>query len=311
MKVVFFGTSEFAVPALRAIAEHVVLVVSQPDRPSGRGMKLMPSAMKKAAEELGIPVATPEKARDLEFVAQIEALHADVHVVAAYGQILSVKLLETAKNGGINLHGSILPAYRGAAPIQRAIFDGLETTGVTLMQMAKGMDTGDMIAIESLAIGPDETYGELQTRLSVLAAEMIKEWLPRLCAGDYPRVVQDEAFATHAPKVERHETELSFEQDAQTAYRAYRAFTPNPSVFINTAKGRLKLKSVKGARAEGKGGEVLSLAPLTVAFTTGALVFEQVQPEGKSAMAGEAWANGQRLQVGESLFLEPSVPPMT
>lgn len=311
MKVVFFGTSEFAVPALRAIAEHVVLVVSQPDRPSGRGMKLMPSAMKKAAEELGIPVATPEKARDLEFVAQIEALHADVHVVAAYGQILSVKLLETAKNGGINLHGSILPAYRGAAPIQRAIFDGLEATGVTLMQMAKGMDTGDMIAIESLAIGPDETYGELQTRLSVLAAEMIKEWLPRLCAGDYPRVVQDEAFATHAPKVERHETELSFEQDAQTAYRAYRAFTPNPSVFINTAKGRLKLKSVKRARAEGKVGEVISLAPLTVAFTTGALVFEQVQPEGKPAMAGDAWANGQRLRVGESLFLEPSVPPMT
>ena len=169
MRIVYFGTSDFAVPALRALAEHVVLVVSQPDRPTGRGMKLQSSPVKKLALELGLPVETPEKARTPEFVEQVAAIGADVHVVAAYGQILSVKLLETAKNGGINLHGSILPAYRGAAPIQRSILNGDHETGVTLMQMDKGMDTGDMIAVAKTPIGPDETYGELQTRLSEIA----------------------------------------------------------------------------------------------------------------------------------------------
>ncbi|HLO98775.1 MAG TPA: methionyl-tRNA formyltransferase [Fimbriimonas sp.] len=304
MRVVFFGTSEFAVPALRAIAQHVVLVVCQPDRPSGRGMKMQACPVKKVALELGLPVETPEKARDLEFVAQVEALQADVHVVAAYGQILSVKLLETARNGGINLHGSILPEYRGAAPIQRAIADGKTETGVTLMQMAKGMDTGDMIDIVRTPIGPDETYGELQTRLSLIAAQMIKNWLPRLCSGEYPREVQNEELATHAAKVSREETELSFTQNADVAYRRFRAFTPNPSVYISTNRGRLKLKAVSRSNAKGGDGEILSVAPLIVGFSDVALQFDKVQPEGKPEMTGEAWANGQRLSIGDSLLME-------
>lgn len=304
MRVVFFGTSEFAVPALRAIADHVLLVVTQPDRPSGRGMKMQACPVKKVALDLGLPVETPEKARDPEFVAQVEALNADVHVVAAYGQILSVRLLETARNGGINLHGSILPEYRGAAPIQRAIADGKTETGVTLMQMAKGMDTGDMIAIERTPIDPNETYGELQTRLSHIAASMIREWLPRLCTGDYPREVQDDALATHAAKVTREETELAFTQDVNGAYRRFRAFTPNPSVYISTNRGRLKLKGVRQIETRAPAGEVLSTTPLVIGFEGGALQFDRVQPEGKPEMSGDAWANGQRLNVGDSLLME-------
>lgn len=301
MRIVYFGTNDFAVPALRALAPHVVLVVSQPDRPSGRGMKLHPSPVKQAALELGLPVETPEKARAAEFVEQVAALEADVHVVAAYGQILSLRLLETAKNGGINLHGSILPAYRGAAPIQRSILNGDAETGVTLMQMDKGMDTGDMIAIAKTPIGPDETYGELQTRLSEIARDLVVEWIDRLAVGNYPREVQDHDQATYANKIDRTETELQFERSAVEEYNRFRAFTPAPSVFLNTNQGRLKIKEARRGEATGANGRILALNPLTVAFEGGSLELHTVQPEGKPAMSGAAWAAGRRLAVGDSL----------
>ena len=301
MRIVYFGTSDFAVPALRALAEHVVLVVSQPDRPTGRGMKLQSSPVKKLALELGLPVETPEKARTPEFVEQVAAIGADVHVVAAYGQILSVKLLETAKNGGINLHGSILPAYRGAAPIQRSILNGDHETGVTLMQMDKGMDTGDMIAVAKTPIGPDETYGELQTRLSEIAKDLIVEWIERLAGGNYPRVVQDHDKATYANKIDRAECELSFERAAAEEYNRFRAFTPSPSVFLQTNNGRLKIKEARLSENSSENGKILALNPLTIAFADGSLEFHQVQPEGKPAMTGTAWASGKRLSVGDNL----------
>jgi methionyl-tRNA formyltransferase len=301
MKIVYFGTSDFAVPALRVLAPQVILVVSQPDRPSGRGMKLKPSPVKAVALQLGIPVETPERARDAEFVETIAALRADIHVVAAYGQILSMRLLETATRGGVNLHGSILPRYRGAAPIQRAIFEGETETGVTLMQMAKGMDTGDMIDIVRTPIHPDETYGELQERLSVLAASQVGDWIERLVAGDYPREVQDETLATYAPKIDRAETELSFTRSAGTEYRRFRAFTPNPSCFINTSLGRLKVTAARLATEVGEPGAILSLTPLVVGFREGALQFDEVQPEGKPRLSASDWANGQRLVVGTNL----------
>jgi methionyl-tRNA formyltransferase len=301
MKIVYFGTSDFAVPALRVLAPHVILVVSQPDRPSGRGMKLKPSAVKQVALELDLPVETPEKARDPEFVERIANLHPDVLVVAAYGQILSVKLLETATRGGVNLHGSILPKYRGAAPIQRAIFAGESETGVTLMQMAKGMDTGDMIDITQTSIGDHETYGELQTRLSELAAVQIGEWINRIVAGEYPRIEQDHEKATHAAKIDRAETELRF--DMPDAYLRFRAFTPNPSCFLNTVNGRLKLVAARTVTGHQKAmlGEIISVSPLVVHFAQGAIELTMVQPEGKVKQSGSDWANGQRLTVGNLL----------
>ncbi len=264
-------------------------------------MKLQPSPVKKVALELGLPVETPEKARNPEFVDQIAALEADVHVVAAYGQILSVKLLETAKQGGINLHGSILPQYRGAAPIQRAIFNGDHETGVTLMQMAKGMDTGDMIAISKTPIGPDETYGELHLRLADIARDLAIEWIDRLAIGDYPRTPQNEEEATYADKVDRAETELSFEREAGQEYNRFRAFTPSPSVFIQTNQGRLKLKQARLNPATGSSGKILALNPLTVAFQGGSLEWHTVQPEGKPEMSGTAWAAGKRLAIEDDL----------
>src|SRR5262249_18938452 len=152
----------FAVPALQELKDHISLVVTQPDRPSGRGMRMHSSPVKEAALEIGLPVETPEKSRAPEFVERLQSENADALVVASYGQILSQRVLDSAKRGGINLHGSILPKYRGAAPIQRAILDGEPETGITLMQMDKGMDSGDIIAIERTPIGSDETYGELQ-----------------------------------------------------------------------------------------------------------------------------------------------------
>lgn len=302
MRIVYFGTSEFAIPALKALKEHVVLVVCQPDRPSGRKMQLKPAPVKQAALELGLPVETPEKARDPEFVELIRNLEADVHVVAAYGQILSVKLLETAKRGGINLHGSILPKYRGAAPIQRAILNEEPETGVTLMQMDKGMDTGDMIDIVRTPIQPDETYGELQERLSHLAAEQISDWIERIVGGNYPRIPQDHDQATYAPKVDREERVINLNGVASREYARFKAFTPNPGTFIPLQDGtRLNLVETRLGASSGEVGTLLSLDPCVVSCALGSLVLLTVKPEGKPAMSGEDWARGRRLELGSKI----------
>jgi len=301
-RLIFFGTGTFAVPALRAVAADVVLAVAQPDRPSGRGMKLTPSPVKQAALELGIEVATPEKARAPEFVEQVRSLDADALIVASYGQILSQKLLDSARIGGINLHGSILPRYRGAAPIQRAILEGETETGVTLMQMDRGMDTGDMIDIDRTPIGADETYGELQDRLAVIAAGQLAEWLPRLVAGDYPRTPQRDEDATLAPKIERDETILDFHRPAEAEYRRFRAFSPVPGTSVQTQLGRIRLGQVRLGTGEGTPGEILRLDPLTIAFRQGSLAWLEIQPEGKKRMSGRDFANGARLRPGMRLI---------
>lgn len=302
MRLVYFGTGTFALPALRVLAPHIVLVVTQPDRPTGRGMKMQPAPAKILAQELGLPVESPEKTRAPEFVARLRELDADALVVASYGQILSTAVLESARRGGINLHGSILPEYRGAAPIQRCILDGRTETGITLMQMDKGMDTGDMIEIVRTTIGPDETYGELQDRLALIAADMAVEWLPRIVAGEYPRTPQEGERATIAPKIDKSEAELSFSKDANQEYNRFRAFTPAPGPFIRTSLGLLRLHAVRPAEGTGDPGTVLSISPEpVVAFAESALRLIEVQPEGKRRMSGRDWANGARLKVGDRL----------
>lgn len=301
MRLVYFGTSEFAVPALRAVADSVALVVSQPDRPSGRGLRLHPSPVKAAALEMGLPCETPEKSRDPQFVARLRDIEADALLVAAYGQILSTSVLESARRGGINLHGSILPKYRGAAPIQRAILDGERETGVSLMQMDRGMDTGDVIAIERMPIGPDETYGELQSRLADLAAQMAAQWMPRIAVGDYPRTPQDSMSASLAPKVSKQEAELAFERQAILEYRRFRAFTPSPGAYLATSGGPLRIHRARYAAASGSPGTVVWVSPLVVAFAEGALQLAEVQPAGRPRMAGRDYANGARLRPGSVL----------
>jgi methionyl-tRNA formyltransferase len=302
MRLVFFGTGTFAVPALRALAPHVALVVAQPDRPSGRGMRLHPAPTKLAAQELGIPVETPEKSRAPEFVERLAAERADALVVGSYGQILSQRVLDAAARGGINLHGSILPKHRGAAPIQRCLLAGETTTGITLMQMDKGMDTGDVIAVETLDIGPDETYGDLQDRLAELAARMAQDWMPRVVAGDHPRTPQNDAEATLAPKVEKAEAELVPERPAKAEYDRFRAFTPTPGAFLRTSVGLLKVSRARLLDVNGEPGTVAALGEgCAVAFVGGALELLEVQPEGKKRMTGRDFANGGRPCLGSCL----------
>jgi methionyl-tRNA formyltransferase len=300
MKIVFFGTAEFAVPALRAVHEHVLLVVSQPDRPGGRGMRLLPSPVKTVSSELSLPIETPDKARAPEFVDLIRSLEADFLLVAAYGQILSVALLESAKQGGINLHGSILPKYRGAAPIQRCLQNGDTETGVTLMQMDKGMDTGDMIAVERVQIGPDETYGELAGRLGELGGRMAVDWAQRLAKGDYPMTPQDHNLASHAPKVTKEEAELLFDEPIELTYNKVRAFIPSPGPWIQTRFGRVRIGAArKNANLDAEPGTITSAD--SVAFKGGALQLVEVQPEGRKRMSGRDFINGNRLSVGDSI----------
>lgn len=306
MKLVLFGTSEFAVPLLERAADSVVLAVSQPDRASGRGMKLHPSPLRKRALELGIPTLAPEKCRDPEFIDHIGSLAPDYLLTAAYGQIMPTSLLEKGRQGAFNLHGSLLPKLRGAAPIQRAIMEGLEETGVTLMQMARRMDAGDMIAKVKTPIGPDETYGQLHERLAVMAADLYEEWKDRLAFSDYPREVQNEEDVTFASKIERDELEIRFEESAREAFRRIRGLTP-PGSFLQTRAGRIKLLEVGLASPEflqgnAAPGIVVSISPeCIISFRDGALVLKLVQPEGRRAVSGRDWLNGSRLKPGDSL----------
>ncbi len=303
MRLGYFGTAGFAVPALEALADSVVLVVSQPDRPSGRGMKLRPSEVKARAMELGLPVETPEKARDPEFIARIKELNLDALAVAAYGQILPVSLLESARRGGINLHGSLLPLLRGAAPIQRCLLEGHTHTGITLMQMDRGMDSGDIIAMESIEINPAETAGELTPRLAALAAQIAAEWMPRITAGEYPRQPQDHEAATYAPKIEKSEAEIKFDEPASLGMRRYQAFTPAPGAWVNTARGSVKIGAARLAEGTCFPGTVMeSKGKLVVAHSEGALEWVTIQPAGQKSMSGADYANGNRLRPGDVLI---------
>lgn len=301
MSFIYFGTGTFALPALRALADSVSLVVTQPDRPSGRGMRLHASPVKELAVELGLRVETPEKSRAPEFVDLLKSTNSDALIVASYGQILSQRVLDSTIRGGINLHGSILPSYRGAAPIQRSVFAGDVESGVTLMQMDKGMDTGDIIDIARTAIGPDETYGELQDRLALIAAELAVAWMPRIVTGEYKTTPQDNSLATLAPKVEKTEAEISVQKPAADEYNRYRAFTPSPGAFIRTVGGILRISSARLGALDGEPGRILAINPLTVAFKAGSIEIHEVQPEGKKRMLGKDYANGARLRPGSCL----------
>lgn len=299
MRLAYFGTGSFALPTLAAMKNQISLVVTQPDRPTGRGMKLQPNEVKKLALDLGIPVLTPEKARAADFVQAIADEEFDALLVASYGQILSEKLLQSARRGGINLHGSILPAGRGAAPIQRSVMAGDSETGVTLMQMDRGMDTGDIIHIERTTIGSDETYGELQDRLALIAADLAVDWMPRIVAGDYTRIPQPEDGVTIAPKIAPEETALSAARDATEEYNRFRGLFPSYRPYFPTSAGRLRLLEIrKSVISDSEPGTIAAVKPLTIAFRDGTLEFLTVQPEGKKPMSGSDFANGARLRPG-------------
>ncbi len=309
MKIVFFGTSTFACPALEVLADHVGLVVSQCDKPVGRGMKVSSTPVKKLAEKLGIPVLTPDKASDPDFIQTVREGEYDLAIVAAYGKILKEELLATTKRGFFNLHGSILPAYRGAAPVQYSIMNGDSETGVTLMKMDEGMDTGNIIDIVTTEINPEEMINSLYERLAHLAGDLIKDNIESLFRGDYKETVQDEEKATFAPKILRDDCVLDFNKSANDLYNLYRSVYPKPGVTMvveNMKFPEVYLPEISASDYTDDEsyypGTIVSTNPhLIVACGKGFIMLNQVLVPGKKAISGSDFARGYGIKVGSVL----------
>jgi methionyl-tRNA formyltransferase len=304
LNVVFMGTAAFAAPCLQAVvrAGHTVqAVVSQPDRPHGRGMKLQPSPVKAAAMELGLPVLQPEKASLPGFVERLRTLAPQVIVVVAYGQILRPAVLEIPPLGCINVHGSLLPELRGAAPIQWSVIRGYPETGVTTMFMDPGMDTGDMILKVAEPIRPEDTAGSLGERLAPLGAELLVRTLALVESGAAPREPQDHDRATYAPMLKREDGAIAWASTAVEIRNRIHGCNPAPGAFARRQGETVKLwraAAVAGA-AGTKPGTVLDTNPLTIAAGEGAVQLLQVQPENRSRLDSAAYCNGYRVTPGE------------
>jgi methionyl-tRNA formyltransferase len=291
------GSPDFAVPSLRALAVDypIVGVVTQPDREAGRGRRLVAPPVKLAALELGLPVIQPEKLRAPETMAQLEAWHPDLIVVAAFGQILRLAILDLPRYGCVNVHGSLLPRWRGAAPIQAAILAGDEQTGVTIMKMDSGVDTGPMLSQRALPIEADDTAGSLFEILSTLGADLLMETLPGYLDGKIALHPQPEEGVTHAPMLKKDDGQLDFALSAEELTRRVRAFNPWPGAFFEWQGGLMKVHqahAVEG-RAEPGAHLVFQKSP-AIGTGDGILVLDIVQPAGKKAMEGKSFLAGTR-----------------
>ncbi len=298
VNIVFMGSPEFAIPSLENLAAmyHVAGVVTQPDKPAGRGRKLAPPPVKVKAEELGIPVIQPPKLNSDEALAQLTAWAPDVIVVAAYGKILRQNVLDLPKYGCINVHASLLPRWRGASPIQASILHGDKKSGVSIMCMEAGLDTGPVLAMRSLDILPEDTGESLTLRLAGLGAALLVEVLPGYLAGDVAPQTQDESLATYAPMIKKEEGELDFSLTAEALSRKVRAFNPWPGAYLDWEGGRLKVLQAHVVQASalqpGQRGKIAKMP--AIAARDGWLVLDEVQPSGKTPMAGKVFLNGAR-----------------
>jgi methionyl-tRNA formyltransferase len=309
MRVLFFGTSGFAVPILHALIDsgrHEVLgVVTQPDRPSGRGLQLHQSPVKRAALERvpDLPILQPEKARTREFREAVAAIGPDALVVAAFGQILSQRLLDLPRYGGINVHGSLLPRWRGAAPMQYALMAGDAETGVTTMLMDAGMDTGDMLLKAVLPISPSDTIETIEQKLSELGASLLISTLELLERGECPREPQNPELATYSPSLPPDIGYLRWSKPASDLVNLIRGVTPRPGAWVFHAGRKIKVWEAAAANIERPGAVPGEIAELKdgVAVCCGegtALTLVSVQPEGKARMPAADWARGARIQLG-------------
>lgn len=310
MKILFMGTPDFAIPALSALiesGEQIVGVLTQPDKPKGRSYVLTPPPVKKFALEKGLDVYQPTTLRTEEFASLLSSLDPELIVVVAYGKILPRNVLEYPKHGCINIHGSLLPEYRGAAPMQRAIMDGKKLTGITTMLMADGIDTGDMLLKAELAIGENDNFETVHDRLSALGAETLLRTIALLKKGELVPIKQDESLATHAAKIEKEDCLLRFAEDATSLHNRIRGLSPIPLSFTHTPDGKLlKIYSSRVIDAEAKTdkpiGCVLSLdGEIAIACGKGILALTEVLPEGKGRMKTADFIRGRKLQVGDIL----------
>jgi methionyl-tRNA formyltransferase len=305
LRIVFFGTPEFALPSLRVLldaAADVVGVVCQPDKPAGRGQRLIAPPVKQLATERSVPVLQPEKLRTSESLAVLADLRPDLIVVAAYGKILPARMLALPRHGCINVHASLLPKYRGAAPIQWAILRGETVTGITIMQMDEGMDTGDILLQRETAIGPEETYGELQARLGELGASALVEAVALLKRSALQRKPQDHGAATMAPMIKKEDGRLDWSKPAVELARAVRAFNPWPSAHTTLRGALLKIHRARAVpEVAGPPGTVHGNGGFLVACGIDALQIEQLQLAGRKSLPATEFLRGTRLEPGTRL----------
>jgi methionyl-tRNA formyltransferase len=296
MRIVFIGTGEIGVPTLQALlnSEHeVVGVVTQPDKPVGREQQIEAPPIKKTVAETAILILQPARIKDQSSISQIRALRPDMIVVMAYGQILPREVLEIPRLACLNLHASLLPRWRGAAPIQAAIAAGDRETGITVMYMDEGLDTGDILLQRTIEIRADETGGSLHDRLAQIAPKPLLESLRLLSAGKAPRISQDKARATYAPKLKREHGKIDWSESAEAIERKIRAYNPWPGAFMKVDGQNLKIFSASVIDLNGKPGEILrSDKELVIAGCSGALCLGEVQLEGKRRMSAAEFLRG-------------------
>lgn len=308
MRVMFWGTPDFAAPALRALVGEgfeVCAVVTRPDRPVGRDRVLTQPAVKRIALEESLPVFQPESPRDEDFRELVEAVAPDLSVVVAYGHILPTAVIDLPRLGTINIHASLLPKLRGAAPIQAAIREGHTETGVTIMRMVQALDAGPSILQVRTPIPEDETFGELRLRLSEMGALALIEALALIDLGKATETVQDDTHATYAAKIDRTMTRVDWSSDAVTVSRIIRAYDPRPGAHTTLRSGEVKMFGARRAdgSAAGTAGEVLSIdgAGMVIACGEGAVQVTNVHPAGKRRLTPREWAAGRGVAVGERL----------
>ncbi len=306
MRIVFFGTPLFAVPSLEALladGAQVVAVVTQPDQPQGRSRStLISPPVKQVAERHRIPVLQPERPAGDVFLAALRHVRPDLGVVVAYGHILKPAVLALPGRGMINVHASLLPRLRGAAPINWAILRGDPETGVSIMQMEPGLDSGPVLGQSATPIGGEETAGALTERLARLGAETLVATLDLMRKGKLTPRPQDHAEATFAPKIDRTVTRVSWADDAAAVSRRIRAFDPAPAAWTTLDGVNIKLFRARPAEGGGRPGEVLAVGPgLRVATGRGAVEISEVQPAGRSRMTAEAWGRGRGVRTGQVL----------
>lgn len=311
MRSIFFGSPEFAVPCLDALSSisDVAAVVSQPDKPAGRGLSMRPPAVKVRALELGLDVWQPKKVRTAEFAESLRALEADVGVVVAYGRILPRAVLDAPRLGCVNVHASLLPRWRGAAPIQWSIVHGDPETGVTLMQMDEGMDTGPMLAKAAIPIERTDDAASLSARLSALGGELLRRELPRYVAGELTPEPQDDSVATMAPLLEKSDGRIDWNQPARAVHDQIRGMNPWPGAFTSLGDRRIKVHRAVPSTLDPEGaapGEVTALDPegILVACASGTLEIQELQESGRKRVDARAFITGRGVAVGDRFSSE-------
>ena len=308
-RILFMGTPEIAATVLRALLDNgcnVVGAVTGQDKPRGRGHQLAPTAVKALATERGVPVYTPQTLRDDAFLALLDELTPDLIVVVAYGKILPKAVLDYPRLGCINLHVSLLPKYRGAAPMQRAVMAGERETGVTVMYMAEGLDTGDIILQERFPIHDDSDFEYVHDTSAAVGARLLLRAIPLLEEGVAPRIPQDDALATYAAKIEREEAHITFDASAASVSAKVRGLTPIPMAYVRHNGKLLKLYRPTVVAGKGSVGRVIALSDkgegaITVACLERAISFAGVIPEGKGKMSAADFIRGRKIQIGDIL----------